>query len=120
MDKWTLNFTSLLLVFGNGQRNQVYRMLKAPLVADLRIHGRESGPGSKKSILKLDLVESSTEKICRDVLIPYIMFDSVILPYITFYVEIVRPILLEKAEDSGEIKSTNLLLHSKFGSPLTS
>ena len=98
----------------------MYRMLKAPLVAELRIHVRESAPCSKKSILKPDLVESSTEKVCRDVLIPYIMFDSVILPNMTFHVEIGRPILLEKAEDSGEIKSTHLLLHFKFSTPLTS
>ena len=120
LSKWTLNFTSLLILFGNGQRNQVYRMLKAPNAADLRVHGRGTKPNQPKPILKLGLVESSVEKVCRDAMIPYIMFDSAILPSLLFHVEVARPLLLEKAEECGLKKSDYLVLHSKFGTPLTS
>ncbi len=37
LKKWKINFLGLILVFENGQRNQVYTFLKAPSIADLEL-----------------------------------------------------------------------------------
>jgi len=120
LDKWGLNFIALLVFFGNGQRNQVYRMLRAPILPDLLVFERENERENENVPLKLDLVESSTEKVPRDVRIPYIMFDNVILPCLRFHVEVVLPVLHQKAVENNAIVTQHLLLHTKKGTKLSS
>lgn len=119
-DKWCLNLLGMLLFFGNGQRNQVYRKLKAPFLADLQIALREREENRDKTPLKLELVESASEKVPRNALLPYIMFDRIITKYLLFHVDVVRPVLLEKAEAGNFPRTDFLVLHSRTGTPLSS
>ena len=120
LDKWGLNFTAMLVFFGNGQRNQVFRLLNAPLLPDLLTFERENEENDRHAPIKMDLIETAVEKVPRDIRIPYIMFDNVILPFLKFHVEFVRPILLERALENGNRKTNYLLLHTKLGKKLTS
>ena len=117
--KWNINFVALLLMFGNGQRNQVYTFLKCPSISDVLLFEREHG-GSKASVpLKISIHED--EKRVRDSRLPFIMLDPIVYPYIRLHALFVQPFLLEKHQiKSGTKDSEKLLLDTRSGKPFTS
>jgi len=118
--KWCINVLALLILYGNGQRNQVYRMLKSPTITELDAFEENEGGSSASVPFNMDLVGDEGEKVPRDVKIPFIMFDPVVFPFIYFHVDYVRPYLVQVAEGKGNFVSNALLLDTRNGMPLSS
>lgn len=109
-----------MVFFGNGQRNQLYRLLKSPLIVDLQLCRREEEEYVDNGPVTMNLIENCHEKVVRDKRIPEIMFDKAILQFLTFQVEVVRQILLERARELKNPVTNHLLLHTKEGTRLSS
>lgn len=56
LGKWGMNFLSLLIFFGNGQRAQVYGGLKAPDLISLKDFDKDYGCFESNSPLELEIV----------------------------------------------------------------
>ena len=119
--KWCLNFLVLLILCGNGQRNEVYWMLVAPETDELDLveeTNREAG--KMKVALKIGFVRGELEKRPRDIRLPYVIFDASIVKFVRFHVEFVRPFLHEAAHHEKNPKFSHLLLDTRSGLPLNS
>ncbi len=110
---------ALLLVYGNGQRNQVYTFLKAPSRADMLVFRQT--PSNKRGTEPLRLHIHEDEKRYRDARMPFIMLDPIVFDYVDFHVQFVRPFLLRKyCVDETTNDSAKLLLDTRNGRPLSS
>lgn len=117
LDKWCMNLLVLCLLYGNGQRNQVYCCLVAPHASDLELFSARDGGALADVPLKVEI--GGIEKTRRDFMVPDMMFDPVIFPYIHFQVKYVLPVLHSKFE--VPLANRNwLLLHSRSGAQLKS
>lgn len=119
LQKWCMNFLMLLVITGNGQRNQVYRMIRVPEVSEL-IETEGENDEEPSLPLTLKLVPNAVEKRPRDIQFPYLLFPSKISQYVRFHVDIVRPYLIRRLELRGGVDRNYLLLNTICGSPLTS
>lgn len=119
VNKWNMNFIALLLVFGNGQRNQVYTFLKCPKQTEL-IHFEESKGGSQsKEALKIPIHED--EKRPRDSRMPFLMVDPTVFPYVKFHATFFLPFLLSKYRIDKRLKdSEKLILDTRNGKAVNS
>ena len=119
MLKWCINFLALLVVYGSGQRNQVYTFLKCPDISYVEDFVRAHDDGSGHEPLKLHIHER--EKRVRDSRLPFIMLDPVTAPYISFHTQFFQPLLLKRYnKELGTVDGQKLLLDTKNGSPLSS
>lgn len=119
LGKWGMNFLSLLIFFGNGQRPQVYAGLKAPDLESLKDFDKDHGGFESNSPLEVEIHEA--EKKPRDLLLPMILFDPVIFTYVLFHVEYVLPVLRTKFHiEASHAASAYLLLNTRTGKKLTS
>ena len=119
LSKWMMNFTAMLLMFGGGQRNQVYAGLKAPTVSELGSFEREQGGVNSKVPLKMYICEN--EKKPRDMRIPFIMFSPEIFHFVHFHVELVLPYLhLRFQVRTANRDADHLLLNTRTGRPVES
>ena len=117
--KWMLNFTAMLLLFGNGQRNQVYTFLKAPSLSDLdEIENEEKG---SFGTVPLKLQVSEHEKRPRDAGLASILYSPEVCTVMRFHVSFVLPHLHKRhtVQDGGPA-SKLLLLDTRNGRPVTS
>ena len=100
VSKWCLNFLACLLLYGNGQRNQVYTALESPSLAELDEFKKMQGGSSAKVPLKIRIRDS--EKRPRDCRLPFVMFDPKIFNLVHFHVEFIRPYVLNKVYEDGK------------------
>lgn len=117
--KWNVNFLALLLLFGNGQRNQVYTFLKCPTVAEMILFRTEHGGSKASAPLKIHIHED--EKRIRDSRMPFIMLDPVVFEEVNFHVRFVQPFLVRKYKipiDSAD--ATKLMLDTRNGHSISS
>lgn len=120
LKKWCINFLVLLILFGNGQRNQVYWMLKAPDFADLDNFTSRNREGKVVQALKLGFVAEELEKRPREIRLPYVLLDSKILNHVNFHINYVRPVLHLVAKAKENPLFEHLLLDTRSGMPLNS
>lgn len=117
--KWNVNFLALLLVFGNGKRNQVYNFLKCPSVADMLLFKTEKGGASATKPLKISIHED--KRRIRDNRMPYLMLDSIVFDYVDFHVHFSHLLLLRKFNITPGTKDwQKILLDTRNGKPLNS
>ena len=62
LKNWCIKFLVLLILFGNGQRNQVFCMLKAPEFAEIDTFTSQNRKGNKLTALRLGFVAGEVEK----------------------------------------------------------
>ena len=117
--KWTLNFVVLLLLFGNGQRPQVYTFLKCPTVIELEIFQTQKGGSEARVPLQLMIHED--EKRSRDSRMPYVLLDPKTFDFVHFHVMFVHNFILQRHEvPIGSVGSEKLLLDTRNGRPMAS
>jgi len=119
MLKWCLNFLALLIVYGNGQRNQVYTFLKCPDVSYLESFTTALSEGQVHEPLKVYI--HAREKRARDSRLPFIMLDPETAPFVSFHVQFAQPLLLDRYNrERGTVDAQKLLLDTRNGCPLSS
>lgn len=117
IDKWCLNFLSLIALTGGGQRPQAYATLQCP--TSTQIKSWFVGDNSISETIELN---TTREKTARALDIPCVLFPSFLKVYIRFHVTVVRPFLYEDKTKSGDRSGVSkcLLLHSRTGMELSS
>ena len=107
--KWCVNFLALILLYGNGQRKQVYWMLLCPSLSDLAVFSYElesNGP-VKPLLLEID----GKEKRPRASKLPHVMMNPIVFKYVEFQVQMVIPHFLDKhGIEYNPIEAQKLLL----------
>lgn len=108
VSKWFINMLLALLIYAKGQRPQAYEKMQVPNLAQLR-DTEESA--SRKDYFE---VETRHEKTFRSLNIPNIILSGCLLKYIKFYVELMRPIIVEQTQVvESDAHNRPLLMHTK-------
>ena len=89
IQKYNVNFITYLVLIAGGQRPQVYASLRHPSVTDM--DDMESNSVKEK----LFTIRTDTEKKLRPSDAPYVGFRAEAFPYIKFFIEHIRPAILE-------------------------
>lgn len=119
LDKWCLNFLVLCMVYGCGQRNQVYTQLVSPSHAELENFKEEKG-GSKARV-PVEIPIGGMEKTKRDIHVPNVLLDPKTFSYVLFHTKYVLPHMHGKFQIGQEDERKQwLLLHSRNGHQLSS
>ena len=108
LSKWMLNFTALLILYGSGQRNQVFTFLKYPTLSELDMFREEEGGAKAKTPLRLHI--SGFEKRPRDARLPFLMYNPIVFPMVHFHVEFIIPYLHATKEVNVRSRAAKLLL----------
>jgi hypothetical protein len=109
ISKWCINFLSFLMMVGNGQRPQVYRMLLLPTPEQMRSWMEDSGREvSLRTLL---------EKTPRNMECPAVLFPRSSASLLKFHVLVVRPLIMERLKiyEPGDRSEYPLLVHTKTG-----
>ena len=118
LSKWGLNMLALLMMYGNGQRTQVYTLLKVPdsdyLTEFLQLSKKE------RNLKPFMLDIEGCEKRQRDIILSSVLFCSTVSRYIGFHVCHVLPYLYKKFNiPVGDIRRQYFFLHTIKGSQLS-
>lgn len=111
--KFCIHLTVTLLLTGGGQRPQVFTQLQLP--SDSELASIRSEAASNKFFELRTLQEKTT----RALDMPNVVFSHIVLPYLIFYMDIVRPIIvmdLGIEEDPGD--DNPLLMDTRNGDTL--
>ena len=118
LSKWSINFLAMLLMYGNGQRTQVYTFLKVPEDGYITEFKQLSRKERKCTPFTIDIDEE--EKTNRDLILGSVLFNSVVWRFVEFHVQLVLPYLYKKFEIRvGDSRRRTLLLHTVNGKKLT-
>ncbi|KAI0558432.1 hypothetical protein FGB62_211g017 [Gracilaria domingensis] len=114
LDKWCINFLALIALTGGGQRPQAYARLQCPsdFTLDECIDEELRNP---KGLFEM---KTFREKTARALDVPNINFPRLIMPYVAFHVDLVRPMILRRRKlplTTSFKRNRPLLLHSRTG-----
>ena len=104
INKWCINLLSYLMMVGNGQRPQVYRLLILPTPEQMRSWVEDA---DKEVSLRTLL-----EKTPRSMECPAVLFPRRLASLLRFHVLVVRPLILErlKIDEKGDRAEYPLLI----------
>lgn len=115
LQKWNINFTGLLVLYGGGQRPQVFSQLQLPTRIELQ--GMKS-KGEQQGFIELRTV---IEKTTRSFDMPNVTFSSNIFAYVDFHARVMRPIMKKRISMSeGSLQERTLVIDTRSGNPLSS
>lgn len=119
LSKWCLNFVALFLMYGNGQRNQVYTCLAVPHRTKLQDFRSVHGGAKANTPLTVEII--GKEKTKRNFVIPDLLMDPCVFPFVSFHVNYVLPFMYRKHDIAeGDPGRKYLLLNTKTGKRLSS
>jgi hypothetical protein len=109
INKWCINLLSFLMMVGNGQRPQVYRLLLLPTPEQMR----SWVVGADREVSLRTLLE----KTPRSMECPGVLFPRRSASLLKFHVVVVRPLIMArfKIVEPGDRSEYPLLVHTKSG-----
>eukprot|EP00171_Calliarthron_tuberculosum_P002397 IDg2397t1 len=118
VDKWNIHFINVLILFGCGQRPQVFTILEKMTRFDVD----EMFSSLKENRnLPLRIKISPHEKRPRTLDIPHVLFDPKILPSVKFHITFILPYVYSKFKiEPSDPRREFLLLHTRSGNVLMS
>ncbi len=115
VEKWNLHFLSLCIMFGGGQRPQVFTLLEN--ANDLGFQKWDNEIKEKGYFS----VKVSNEKRIRAIELPHVLFSESVLECFKFHIKYILPALYRKHKISDDDARRNyMFLHTKTGDVLDS
>lgn len=117
IDNWQNHFLCLLIMFGCGQRPQVFTLLKSMTKEDLKAFHKKT----VKEEHALEIRIRTEEKTFRAIAVPYLMLPPKLAKLLPIHIKVVQPILYKNfGIEKGDERRKFLFLHPTTGEVLES